>query len=411
MIRDQNMGLTGLVVRWILSDQEDPTSLEGRSRLGEFEGLVALLLSLILGITKAILAWITSSISLLADSVNNFADVGSSIIVMLGFRLARKPRDRQHPYGHGRLETVATLVLATILVGVAFEVGRAGIERLLNPVDIHASGWILVAIIATIVLKAGMALFAHRLARITLSSMLKADAWNHTFDIVSTALVMLALVSSQFGLSMVDGWAGIGVSVLIAYTGYRYILEAVHSLIGAAPPHKDLHLIQKVARSVPGVYGVHDIIVHDYGDRRLISLHAEVNADQSALEVHDLAERVEETVSEALIAKVTVHADPVDHSHPLHRPASEAVLDIVESQGDVVGFHDLRVEGDQDNFDLSVDLVLCSEVDQGDFSPVSDRLARRIRSRLPGLNTLTVGIEIEYASDQEFRKAYGRMDP
>ncbi len=411
MVRDRNRGLTGLVLRWILNDQEDPTSLEGRSRLGEFEGLIGLVMSLVLGITKGILAWITSSISLLADAVNSFADVGSSVIVMLGFRLARKPRDRQHPYGHGRLETVATLVLATILVGVALEVGRAGIERLIEPVAVYASGWILVAVIATIVIKAGMARFAHQLARITHSSMLKADAWNHTFDIVSTTLVLLALVSSRFGLAMVDGWAGIGVSVLIGYTGYRYIQEAVHSLIGEAPPHEDLHLIQKVARSVPGVFGVHDIIVHDYGDRRLISLHAEVDADQSALEVHDLAERVEETVSDALVAKVTVHSDPVDRSHPLYRPASDAVQDIVESQGDVVGFHDLRVEGDTNGFDLSVDLVVCSEVAQGDFSPVSDRLARRIRSRLSALKTLTLGIELEYASDQEFRKVYRIMEP
>jgi cation diffusion facilitator family transporter len=368
--------------------------------------LVSLLASLLLGVTKGLLAWITSSISLLADAVNNFADVGSSIIVIMGFRLARKPRDREHPYGHGRLETVATLVLATILVGVAIEVGRAGIQRLLNPVELRAPWWILATIGATAVVKGGMAAFAHQLARITRSSMLKADAWNHTFDILSTALVFLALVSARYGVAIVDGWAGIGVSVLIGYTGYRYILEAVHSLIGEAPPHAEIHRIQKVAQNVPGVLGVHDIIVHDYGDRRLISLHAEVDAVQSALQVHDLAELVEEAVSEALLAKVTVHADPVDRSHPLHRPVSGAIRDIVETQDDVVGFHDLRVEGDRSGFDLSVDLVLCSEVAQGDFSPVSDRLAGRIRSRLPALKTLTVGVEIEYASDQEFRKVY-----
>lgn len=402
----EGRGLTGHLVRRALGPGIAADSLEGRSRLGEWEGLVSTLLSLTLAVTKGALAWITSSISLLADALNNLADVGSSIIVVLGFRVVRKPRDREHPYGHGRMEPVATLVLAVILVGVGIEVARAGIHRLLHPIAFTVPWWILVVVASTILLKMWLAGFARHLSRITRSATLQAEAWNHTYDVATSSLVFVALVSSRWGWNSVDGWAGLGVSIFIFYTGILFVKEAIHTLIGEAPSHEELHRIQQIASSVPRIYGVHDIIIHSYGDRQLISLHAEVDANQTALEAHHLAENVEQAVADEIGAKVTVHVDPVDHSHPLYRQFSNTLKEIIGAHQDVVGFHDLRVEGAGERYDLSVDFVVCTEVTQQDFHTVLDRLASRIRARIPGLDTLDLKIETEYASDQEFRKVY-----
>jgi len=404
-------GLTGFIVRSVLGTEIRATSLEGRSRLGEWEGSISTALSVLLSGSKFFLAWVSSSISLLADALNNLADVASSLIVALGFRMARKPRDREHPYGHGRLETVATLVLATFLVGVAFEVARSGIERLLDPQPIEASWWVLIIIGFAVLLKTWMAVFASTLARITHSSTLAADAWNHTFDIASSCLVLLALVCARRGWVAVDGVAALGVSVFIGYTGVRYVRVAVDTLIGAAPTHEELHHIRKVASEVSGVYGVHDIIVHRYGDTLLISLHAEVDARLSALEAHALAERIEQAVSDRTSAKVVVHADPVDHDHPLYSKLARGIRDLLAHHPDVVGYHDLRVFGEGPEYSLSLDFVVCTEVHPQDFSETLAGLASELFSRLPEVRNIDLGIETEYASDQEFRRVFDRPLP
>ncbi len=399
-------GLTGWLVRRVLGPGVSPASGEGRSRLGECEGVVSTALSILLALVKGVLAWFTSSISLLADALNNLADIGSSLIVVFGFRVVRKPRDREHPYGHGRMEPVATLVLAVILIGVGIEVARAGIRRLLHPLPFSVPWWVLLAVGITILIKFWLAGFARRLARLTQSATLRADAWNHTYDIATTSLVLIALICSRWGWDSVDGWAGLGVSVFIGYTGVQFVRQAVHTLIGEAPSHDELHQIQQIGSSVRGVYGVHDVIIHSYGDRKLISLHAEVDANQTALEAHHLAEQVEQAVTEAVGAKVTAHVDPVDHSHPLYGLVSATLKDIFGAHQDVISFHDLRVEGMGERYDLSLDLVVCTEVSQQSFEVMLDRLAKRIRARLPNLDTLDLGIETEYSSDQEFRKVY-----
>ena len=387
-----------------------PDSLEGRSRLGELEGTVAVGVSVFLVVVKLWLWWRTQSVALLADAVNNAADIAAGGIVVISFRVARKPRDRRHPYGHGRVEAVATLVLATVLIGVAFEVARSGVERLVSPVALSVGLLELVVLGGTIGLKLVLALFAAGLARLTRSSTLSADAWNHAFDVLSTSLVFLAWFGAAKGWEVLDGWAALGVSALIGLTGYRYVRSTIDHLIGEAPDRAELRALHRIAESVPGVFGVHDVIVHLYGDRQLISLHIEVDAGQSALEVHELAEQVEQAVAEETGARVVVHADPVDHSHPKYALVAKALKDVLEEQQDVVGFHDLRLSGGAECLRMSVDLVVCPEVESSSFQNVLEDLAGRILAAVPEVEELDVGMEAEYASDQEYRRIFRRLE-
>lgn len=403
-------GLTGLLVRRLVPAGADPSATASRTALGEFEGYVSTAISVVLSLTKAVLGWIAGSVSLVADAVNNLADIGTSLVIALGFRWSSKPRDREHPFGHGRVETVITLILAIALVGVGFEVARAGVGRLLNPRPCHAPWWLTATVIVTVVVKGWLALFARTLAKATRSQVLEADAWNHTFDIASTALVVVALLGTALGWPRLDGFAAVGVSLFIAWTGIRYLRSSVHTLIGEAPSADDLARVRSTAAAVAGVRGVHDVIVHAYGDVRHISLHIEVDSNLTVLAAHTLAEAVEARIAEALGAKTTVHVDPVDRAHACYLRAEKALVDAVQ-RGDLVGFHDLRVSGPESALDVQVDLVVTKETLTGEFQGRLEAMRRRLQAELPGLHRADLGIETEYSSEQEFRREFIRPAP
>ncbi len=396
-------------MRRVVSASADPREPETRARLGELEGYVSMVISILLTAAKFVTGLLSGSISLLADAINNLADIGSSLIIALGFRWSRSPRDRGHPFGHGRIEQVATLLLAICLLAVAWKVASAGVGRLMDPKPFTASPWILAIVFATLAIKIWLAAFARSLARATGSSTLQADAWNHTYDIACTSLVVLALLSERMGWDAVDGWAGVAVSLFIAYTGIAFGWRAINTLIGEAPGIDDLRHIRDLATSVPGVFSVHEIILHSYGDTSVISLHAEVDARLSALEAHDLAERVEKAIADEWNAKVIVHADPVDRAHPGYAAAAAAIADWVQGHPEIVGFHDLRLSGDPESLECAVDLVVRQERLFAEFDAMLLKEACHMGRRLPDVRRFDLGIESEFASDREHRRIFHRQ--
>lgn len=399
-------GLSGLLVRRVVAADADPREPETRARLGELEGYVSMGISILLSAVKFAAGLLSGSISLLADAANNLADIASSLIIALGFRWSRRPRDRQHPFGHGRIEPVATLLLAVFLLAVAWKVGCAGVGRLLDPKPFAASAWTLGIVFTTLAIKIWLAGFARSLARVTSSLTLEADAWNHTYDIACTSLVVVALVGKRMGWNAVDGWACLGVSLFIAYTGIKYGRQAIDTLIGEAPTLEELRRIRDVAMSVPGVSSVHEIILHRYGQRSMISLHAEVDARQSAIEAHNLAERVEKAVADVWNAKVIVHADPVNHDHPLYPQVAAVIADWIVGHPEIVSFHDLRLIGDAESLECCVDLVVRQERLFADFERIMAEEAGEIKRRIPQIQRLDLGIEPEFASDREYRRIF-----
>ncbi len=402
-------GFSGRLVRRVVGADANPRAPEIRARLGELEGYVSMVVSILLSAVKGVTGVLSGSISLLADAINNLADVGSSLIIALGFRWSRSPRDRTHPFGHGRAEQVATLLLAIFLLAVAWKVASAGIGRLIDPKPFTVSPWILALVLGTLGIKIWLARFAWSLARATGSSTLQADAWNHTYDIACTSLVVVALLSERMGWDAVDGWAGLAVSLFIAYTGIAFGWRAINTLIGEAPNFDELRRIQDLALSVPGVFSVHEIILHAYGETSMISLHAEVDAGLSALEAHDLAERVEKTIADEWNAKVIVHADPVDHAHPGYAAAAAVITDWVRGHPEIIGFHDLRLSGDPESLECAVDLVVRQERLFAEFDAMLLQEARQMGRRLPAIQRFDLGIEPEFASDREHRRIFHRQ--
>ncbi|MBT8046649.1 MAG: cation diffusion facilitator family transporter, partial [Pontiella sp.] len=357
----------GFLMRRVMDGTQTCDSQENRTRLGMLAGWTSALMSAVLAVVKGGLGVVSGSMSLIADATNNLADMGSSLVIALGFQWSRKPRDAGHPFGHGRIEAVATLVLAIALIIVGAEVAKSGILRLIQPRSIHVPTWLLVTVGITVAVKTWMAVFARKLARMTKSQVLEADAWNHTFDIICTLLVVVALVGSRMGWPSVDGWTAIVVAVFILYTGIAYAREAIDILLGTPPDSDEVRAIYDTLVDVEGVMGAHEIMVHHYGDVKMVSFHIEVDAYLSLVEAHIISEAAEEAVEKKLEWRAVAHLDPVDRSHPLFEELSEMLHQFILQQPSLVDVHDLRAVGADVPYRISFDLVTDMETSRADY--------------------------------------------
>ena len=399
--------MMGFLLRRILDTKFPPDSHENRTRIGMLEGWVSTLMSLVLCIVKGWLGLVSGSVSLLADATNNLMDMGSSLVVALGFQWSRKPSDEEHPFGHGRIEAVATLVLSIVLLLVGVEVAKSGVVRLLDPQPVNAPWWLLVAVGATVALKVWLAVFARNLARLSRSHVLEADAWNHAFDVVSTLLVVVALVGSRMGWAALDGWTAIGVAVFILITGIKYAREAIDILLGKKPEPEEVDAIHRIVDAVDGVIGVHEIMVHQYGDVKMVSFHIEVAANLTVIGAHHIAEEAESAVEAQMEWRAVAHVDPVDRSHPLFGDLHQALKSHVRSDSELSAFHDLRAEGDEPPYGISFDLVTDMDVQREEYRAVYDRIVNMVAERFGDrVGRAEIGIEAPVDSAPMVRRRF-----
>lgn len=383
-----------LLLRRVLDPNAAPDSHENRTRLGILAGWTSVVLSSVLTLIKGWLGLVSGSVSMMADATNNLTDVGSSLVIALGFQWSRKPRDEKHPFGHGRIEAVTTLVLAIALLVVGVEVAQSGIGRLIQPKPVEAPQWLLVAIGITVAVKTWMAVFARSLARLTKSHTLEADAWNHTFDIICTLMVVVALVCAKLGWGALDGWMAIGVALFILYTGVSYAREAIDSLLGEKPDSAVVRNIYKTVLGVNGVMGVHDIMVHQYGDVHMVSFHIEVDANMSLVDAHELSEIAEAAVESQLGWRAVAHLDPVDRSHLLFDELSRTLKQYVVDEKRLVDVHDLRAEGESEPYRVSFDLVTDMETQLSDYKDIYQSCLKVLRDTFgERVNQVDIGIE------------------
>jgi len=389
-------GLTGwLVCRWVRVDL-DPAQADQRARIGLLQGVISMIVNTLLFFIKGVLGLLLGSVALLADAVHSLADSGSSLVVVVGSIWARKPRDSEHPFGHGRVELITALVIAILLIVMAFEFFRISALRLFQPIHYDAPLWVILVVVFTMLAKQWVTTCSRALATATQSPALRADYWHHFADVLSTGLVLIALIASRRdGLSL-DAWAGIGVAAFILYIGIRTARDAISPLLGEAPHPTEVGRIEHAARSVKGVQGVHDLILHRYGDFRLMSLHIEVDAGLTALVVHDIAEKVEDEVERVMGGKAIVHVDPIDRSHPQYEQAEGIMEDVVADQQNIAEFHDLRLQGLAGHLHLTVDVVAVVGTKESAYPEIEARVCAAIQAAMPGVKDLQVRVETGY---------------
>ncbi len=314
-----------------------------RNKIGIFQGWVSVLVNSFLFALKLAIGIFVGAVSVIADAVHSLSDVVSSAVVIWGFKQAEKPADVEHPYGHGRAEYIATLIIAVLLMVVGIEFIKVSIDRIRDPVMISSEWWMVGLLVLTIVLKEVTARFAEFLSSKIASGTLHADAWHHRTDAISSILVIAALIAGNYGYPTVDGLAGLGVSLFLIYTGFEIAKDAVGDLIGKPPTSEEVNFIRQLVIKVDGVLGAHDIIVHSYGHDKFVSVHVEIDMDKSTADAHDISEQVEAILEQALGVEPTVHLDPVQPNDPLVQEVNQALSKLCDSDDSITDVHDVRI--------------------------------------------------------------------
>ena len=314
-----------------------------RSRIGKFQGWISIIVNGLMFFLKLSIGLIIGSISVIADAFHTLTDVISSGIVIWGFNEAKKPADKNHPYGHGRAEYVATLVIAILLIVAGIEFIESSIERIVNPTIVEPQWWMIISIIITIFIKIIVALYAEFLSSKIASSTLHADAWHHQADAISSFLVAFAMILGKYGYSQVDGWIGLIVAMFIMWSGFVIAKAAVDDLIGKPPTIEEINDIRQLSQNVEGVMGVHDIAVHSYGKDKFASIHIEIDADENQMEAHNISENVEKILNRKLGVSPTVHVDPVSIKDPKTNEVKKYLKENYSDHEIITGFHDIRV--------------------------------------------------------------------
>ena len=377
--------------------EQKESSKTYRNQIGIFQGWVSTAVNTLLFIFKLFIGLITGAVSLIADAVHTLSDVVTSLIVIWGFKQSKKPADIGHPYGHGRAEYIATLIISVLLCVAGIEFIETAIDRIKNPILIISDWWMIAILGLTVVIKEITARYAKFLSSKIASGLLHADAWHHRTDAVSSILVLIALIAGNFGYSSIDGWAGLFVALILIYTGFDIARDSVDDLIGKPPDVAELDTIRDIALSVPGALGVHDISVHSYGLDKFVSIHAEINAKKTAAEAHDISEEIESKLGKAMGVEPTVHLDPVNPDDPMVKEVKYFLDEKNIDDDRISGVHDIRIVNTENHHVILFGMNVRLGLSQKQIIACKEELNRLLKEKFNGYE-----INIKVSSSHQF---------
>lgn len=328
----------------ILSGKSAELTPTQRAQLGSFAGGVGIATNLLLSIGKLIAGTLSGSISITADAANNLSDAGSSLLTLVGFRLSAKPADREHPYGHARYEYLTGLAISCLILLLGLSFLKESILSFFQHSETVFGTLSLVILAISILAKLGQWWFYRRIAHAISSETIKAAAADSLNDVVMTAVVLTGALIRRFLTWEVDGIIGTAVAIFIIVSGIRLILDTSGNLLGKAPDHELVHKLREMILAYPGILGIHDLMVHSYGEGKLFaSLHAEVDADADLLESHDLIDTVEMEVGTALGLNLVIHMDPVTLNDPKLDAMRSRIAELLHQISPKLTYHDFRI--------------------------------------------------------------------
>lgn len=352
-----------LLARLFIKNYDTPSDPAVRRAYGSLCGLAGIVLNLLLFTGKFFAGTVSGSIAITADAFNNLSDAGSSLITLLGFRLAGRKPDPEHPFGHGRLEYVSGLIVAGLILLMGVELGKSSLEKILHPEDVTFNPLVLVILLVSVAVKGYMFLYNRAIGKKIHSAAMAATATDSLSDAVSTVAVLIATLVGHFTGLHIDGWVGLLVALFILFSAYKAAQDTLSPLLGQKPDPEFVRQIEQTVLSYPQVQGIHDLVVHDYGPGRvMISLHAEVPADGDLLQLHDVIDNIENQLRRELGCDAVIHMDPVvtgdENTARLHRQ----VALLVKSIDPRLSIHDFRTVPGATHTNLIFDTVVPYEV-------------------------------------------------
>ena len=351
--------MTNFLIKTFVRDYENTENAVVRTRYGVLSGIVGICLNIILSVFKMIFGALTKSISIVADGVNNLFDAFSSIISLVGFKISGKPADKEHPFGHGRIEYVSALTLAFFILIMGFELAKTSVEKFRNPEQVIFSWPALIVLVCSIFGKIWLAYFNTSVGKKIDSVAVNAVVTDSIGDIAATTGTLISLIASRFTSLPVDAVVGVLVALVVMYAGIGIIKDTMGPLLGEPPSKEIVDKLEELVMSYDGVVGIHDLVLHSYGNAKVIgSLHAEVPANVDVLMSHNIIDNIESDIKEKLGIEISIHMDPVAVDDELTNKLKEIAVKAVAEIASEITIHDFRIVEGYTHTNLIFDAVL-----------------------------------------------------
>lgn len=365
--------MTDLLIRLFVKDYQKASEAHVRQRYGKFAGAVGIVANLLLFVIKIAAGLVFNSIAIIADAINNLSDSGSSLIMLFCFKLAGKPADKQHPFGHARMEYLSGLIVSLLVLFLGFQLTKTSVEKILTPGETHFTLLTLAILVVAIMTKFWLALFYRKIGRLIDSTALLASAADSRSDILATSAVLATAVLSRLTGLNLDGYMGVLVALFIIYTGVKLVRDTINPLLGMAPSKEMVDGIYRKILSYEGIIGLHDLRVHNYGESQFFaSVHCEVPASQDIMQSHDIIDNIERDFLKEQGIHMVIHLDPVVTDDEKTNELRQQVEKIVAEVAPELSMHDFRVVWGVSHTNLIFDVVIPYGLDRDDGEIVSE---------------------------------------
>ncbi|MCI7473070.1 MAG: cation diffusion facilitator family transporter [Clostridiales bacterium] len=376
--------MTEFLVRHFVRDYQQVQDPAVRERYGVLSGGVGIFLNLLLSLGKFFAGVVTGSIAVTADAFNNLSDAGSSVVTLVGFKLAGQKADDGHPFGHGRIEYLAGLLVSLLILMVGVELGKTSVEKIIRPQEVAFSIMSVGILICSILIKLWMSLFNRKLGKRIRSAAMQATATDSLSDVVATSAVLAGTLIGHFAHVSIDGWIGVVVAVFILRAGWGAAKDTLNPLLGTAPDPELVKAIQQLVLSHEQVVGMHDLVIHDYGPgRRMCSFHAEVPEGNDIMEAHDAIDHIEREIQEKFGIETTAHMDPIATGDSEVARLREQVSELVRKIDPDMSIHDFRLTRGPRHSNLIFDVMVPHRCRLSD-EEIRRRIAEAAEQVLPG---------------------------
>jgi len=390
-----------LLIKKTIKDYENVTDNKVRERYSVLAGVLGIVCNIFLFALKLIIGWSVNSIAIISDSFNNLSDTGSSAVTVIGAKMSNKSADREHPYGHGRIEYVSSLIVSFIIIIVGIEVLQSSADKIFNPSPVSISPVMLVILILSVLVKVWMFSYNRYMGNRINSGVLKAAASDSLNDVFATSAVIASSFIGQYFTGVpVDGIIGVLVSLLIIKAGYGIASQTVNTLLGSAPDGELVNKLQTEILSAEGIVGVHDLLVHDYGPGRIIaSVHAEVPDDIDIVKVHEVIDDVEKRVGKDMGVELVIHMDPISVNCERTNGAKSLVAEFAAEINPDFTIHDFRMTDGEQNINLIFDLVVPCELSQVQRDSAIEQLKEKLKEADSRFNTV-ICVDTDYTGNK-----------
>ncbi len=370
-----------LLAKWLIPNRNDTKQPAVRQAYGMLCGAVGIGFNILLFAFKFLAGTISGSIAITADAFNNLSDAGSSIVTLVGFKMAGQEADSDHPFGHGRIEYITGFIVSIVIVVMGFELGKSSVDKIIHPEAIVFQPVMVVILVISVLIKLYMNFYNRKIAEKLNSASIRATATDSLSDSIATTIVLIGiLISETLGLQL-DGYFGLLVALFILKAGIGAAMETLNPLLGQPPEQEYVKSIEEYVMSHPDIVGVHDLVVHDYGPgRRMISLHTEVPASGDICELHDTIDNIERELKDKLGCEAVIHMDPVETDDEQVIGMKQKVALLMKQIGEDVTIHDFRMVSGPTHTNLIFDIVVpfSEKMSETQVKSEVDRLIRTL---------------------------------